>query len=86
MTVAIMLMALAVIVIGADYVALLPVNLILLYILIFVGYIVVRAFLEWDDAEAKKNLLVNVGLAVFIIAAVWLGLRSLAQSLSELAH
>ena len=86
MTVATMLLALAVIVIGADYVALLPVNLILLYILIFVGYIVVRAFLEWDDAEAKKNLLVNVGLAVFIIVVVWFGLRSIAQSLSELSH
>ena len=85
-TVAVMLMALAVIVIGADYVALLPVNLILLYILIFIGYIVVRAFLEWDDAEAKKNLLVNVGLTVGIIVLVWIGLRSIAQSLSELAH
>lgn len=86
LTVAVMLMALAIIVIGADYVALLPVNLILLYILVFIGYLVVRAFLEWDDAEAKKNLLVNVGLTVGIIVLVWIGLRSIAQSLSELSH
>lgn len=86
LTVAVMLMALAIIVIGADYVAMLPVNLILLYILLFIGYLVVRAFLEWDDAEAKKNLLVNVGLTVGIIVLVWIGLRSIAQSLSELSH
>lgn len=86
LTVAVTLMALAIIVIGADYVALLPVNLILLYILVFIGYLVVRAFLEWDDAEAKKNLLVNVGLTVGIIVLVWIGLRSIAQSLSELSH
>ena len=86
LTVAVMLMALAIIVIGADYVAMLPVNLILLYILVFIGYLVVRAFLEWDDAEAKKNLLVNVGLTVGIIVLVWIGLRSIAQSLSELSH
>ena len=86
LTVAVMLMALAVIVVGADYVALLPVNLILLYILIFVGYLVIRAFLEWDDAEAKKNLLVNVGLAVGMIVLIWFGLKTIAESLSELAH
>ncbi len=86
LTVAIMLLILAVIVIGADYVALLPINLILLYILAFIGYVLIRAFISWDDAEAKKSLLVNVGTAVFIIVAIWFGLRIIAESLSELAH
>lgn len=44
LTVAVMLTALAVIVIAAEYVALLPINLILLYILVFVAYIVIRGF------------------------------------------
>ena len=83
-TVLVMLMALAVIVICADYVALLPVNLIVLYILVFVGYMVIRAFMAWEDEEAKKNLLVYVGLTIFIFLAVWFGLRSLASDLREL--
>ena len=86
MTVAVMLLALAVIVIGADYVALLPINLILLYILVFVAYIVIRAFAEWDDAEAKKNLLVNVGMAVGIFVLIWFGLKTIAESLAELTR
>lgn len=83
-TVAVMLLILAIIVFGAEYIALLPVNLLLLYILSFVGYMLVRAFLAWDDAEAKKNFLVYTGLTIFIIVAVWFGLRSLARDLAEL--
>jgi len=83
-TVAVMLLILAIIVFGADYIALLPVNLLLLYILSFIAYMLVRAFLAWDDAEAKKNFLVYTGLTIFIIVVVWFGLRSLARDLAEL--
>ncbi len=85
-TVAIMLLILALIVIGADYVALLPVNLLLLYILSFIAYMLIRAFLSWDDTEKKKNFLVYTGLAIFIIVVVWFGLRNLARDLAELTR
>lgn len=86
MTVSIMLMVLAVIVICADYVALLPINLILLYIVIFLFYIVIREFIEWDNGEAKKQLLVNIGLVIILVAVIWFGLRSITETLSNLSH
>lgn len=72
------LMGLAVIVIYADKIVLLPVNLILLYILVFAIYMISRAFLELDDAEQKKELILNVGRMVLILGVIWFAFRSFA--------
>ena len=83
-TAAIMLMTLAVIVICVDFVSLLPINVILLYIMIFVVYIIVRAFWEWEDEDTKKDLLINVGLIVLAAFILCFGLHTLSQDLKAL--
>lgn len=44
-----------------------PINLILLYLLIILAYLVLRFFIEKEDSEAIKVLMVNLGCGLFII-------------------
>ena len=55
-TIAFLLLFLAIEVFLSQYLIKLPINLILLYILSFITYLTVRAFIQWDDSEKKKDI------------------------------
>ena len=77
---------LAVIVTGADYIrSVLPVNLVLLFILILIVYMIIRSFYEWDvDQERKKNILIDLGVTILVAATFIWALRTISHDLMEL--
>lgn len=86
-TIAVLVGVLAVIVFFADIISdVVPINLILLYLLIVIGYLSIRAVVEMDDPEARKVLLVDIGCGILIIAAVWYGFKAVGDGLSALAR
>lgn len=79
-TVSAVLCIVAVAVVFADWLTAIPVSLILLCILTFIAYMVIRGLVRWDDADAKKGLIIwTVGITVIIVLICCAG--SMAESL-----
>ena len=60
------------------------INLIGLYFLLFVIYLVVRSVIQMKDHDARKTLIINVASWVVMLGLLIWGLRSCVMTLEEL--
>ena len=74
----------AVILIGVSTIVPAPFNIVGVALLVFIGYIILRSIIMWDDKETRKNVLQAIITVLVMVAAIIGGIVYIAWMFSQL--